>query len=56
MAVIIFSGEVDEILARANNILVLYKGTIMDRYTCDEADKEKILASAMGVKQTRGVA
>jgi|LSQX01.3.fsa_nt_gb ribose transport system ATP-binding protein len=56
MAVIIFSCEVDEILALANNILVLYKGTIMDRYTCDEADKEKILASAMGVKQTRGVA
>ena len=55
MAVIIFSCEVDEILALTNNILVLYKGTVMD-HTPATGPTRKILASAMGVKQTRGVA
>lgn len=53
MAVLLFSSEVDEVLSVANNILVLWKGQIIDRYKSNEADKDKVLASAMGIKHKK---
>lgn len=53
MAVLIFSSEIDEVLSVANNILVLWKGQIIDRYKSSEAEKDKVLASAMGVEHNK---
>ena len=53
MAVLLFSSEIDEVLSIANNIIVLWKGQVIDRYKSSEAEKDKILASAMGIEQTK---
>lgn len=53
MAVLLFSSEIDEVLSVANHILVLWKGQIIDRYKSNEADKDKVLASAMGIKHKK---
>src|SRR5690554_2474008 len=55
MAVLLFSSEIDEVLSLANNILVLCKGRIIAEYKSEDADKERILANAMGIKQDEEV-
>jgi len=47
MGVILISSELPELLGMCDRILVMSKGTITGEFTRDEADQEKIMASAV---------
>ncbi len=47
MGVILLSSELPELLGTCDRILVMSRGTITGEFTRDEADQEKIMASAV---------
>ncbi len=47
MGVILISSELPELLGMCDRILVMSKGTITGKFSREEADQEKIMASAV---------
>ena len=48
IAVILVSSELPEILGMSNNIIVMHEGVVTAKFTCEEANSEKIIKAATG--------
>jgi len=48
IAVILISSELPEILGMSNNIIVMHEGVVTAKFTCEEANSEKIIKAATG--------
>jgi ABC-type sugar transport system ATPase subunit len=53
IAIILISSELPEILALADNILVMHEGSMMGYLPREEADEESILRLALGLNHTK---
>ena len=52
-AILLVSAELDEVMALADRIAVIYEGQIMDLFEAEEADEEQIgLLMTGGAQQT----
>jgi ABC-type sugar transport system ATPase subunit len=52
IGILLVTSEMEELLALSHRILVMHRGRVARELSPGEATKDRILASAMGVKET----